>query len=58
MPRVGLMGAFFPDRPRDVSRHPLVARYALRSGSVLHSGVLAFCVDSVCPPLANTGVGL
>ena len=38
MPRAGLMGAFFPGLPRDESRHPLVDRYALRSGSVLHSG--------------------
>ena len=58
MPRVGLMGAFFPDRHWDKSRHPLVVRYALRSGSVLHSGVFTSCVDSVCTPLANTGVGL
>ena len=58
MPRVGLMGAFFPGCPRDESRHPLVDRYALRSGSVLPSGVFASCVDWVCTPLANTGVGL
>ena len=49
MPGVGLMGAFFQGRPRGESRHPLVGRYALRSGSVLHSGVFASCVDSVCP---------
>ena len=58
IPRVGLMGTFFPGRPRDESRHPLVDRYALKSGSVPHSGVFASCVDSVCTPLANTGVGL
>ena len=58
IPRVGLMGAFFPGRPRDESGHPLVDRYALKLGSVLHSGVFASCVDSVCTPLANTGVGL
>ena len=52
------MGAFFPGRPRDESRHPLVDRYALKSGSVPHSGVFAACVDSVCAPLANRGVGL
>ena len=57
IPRVGLMGAFFPGRPRDESHHPLVDLYALKSGSVLHSGVFASCVDSVCTPLANTGVG-
>ena len=58
MPRVGLMGAFFPGRPRDESCHPLVDRYALRSGSVLHSGVVTSCMDSVSTPPANTGVGL
>ena len=58
MPRVGLMGAFFPGCPRDASRHPLVDQYALRSGSVLHSSVFTSCVDSVDAPLANTGVGL
>ena len=56
--RVGLMGAFFPSRPRDESRHPLVDRYALKSGSDPHSGVFASCEDSVCTPLANKGVGL
>ena len=58
IPRVGLMGAFFPGRPLDESRHPLIDRYALRPGSVLPSGVFASCVDLVCTPLANTGVGL
>ena len=52
------MGAFFPGRPRDESRHPLVDRYALKSGSVLHSGVFASCEDSVYTSLANKGVGL
>ena len=59
IPRVGLMGAFFfPGRPRDESRHPLADRYALKSGSVPHSGVFASCEVSVCTPLANKGVGL
>ena len=58
IPSVGLMGAFFPGRPRDESRHPSVYRYALNSGSVPHSGVFASCVDSVCTPLATKGVGL
>ena len=58
IPRVGLMGAFSPGRPRDESRHPLVDRYALKSGRVPHSGVFASCVASVSTPLANTGVGL
>ena len=48
----------FPGRPRDESRHPLVARYALQSGRVPHSGVFASDEDSVCTPLANKGVGL
>ena len=58
IPRVGLLGAFFPGRPRDESRLPLVDRYALKSGSVPHSGVFVSCEDSVCTPLANKGVGL
>ena len=58
IPRVGLMGAFPPGCPRDESCHPLVDRYALRLGGVPHSGVFASCVDSVCTPLANTGVSL
>ena len=58
IPRVGLMGAFFPGRPRDESRHPLVDRYALKLGSVPHSGVFASCEDSVYTLLANKGVGL
>ena len=58
IPRVGLMGAFFPGRPRDESRHPLVDRFALKLGGVRHSGVFASCEDSVCTPLANIGVGL
>ena len=57
IPRVGLMGAF-PGRPRDESRHPLVDRYALKSGRVPHSGVFASGEDSVCTPLANKGMGL
>ena len=57
-PRVGLMEAFFPGRPRDESRLPLVDRYALQSGSVPHSDVFASCEDSVCIPLANKRVGL
>ena len=52
------MGALFPGRPRDESRHPLVDQYALSSGSLPHSGVFASCEDSVCTPLANKGVGL
>ena len=58
IPTVGLIGAFFPGRPRDESHHPLVDRYALKSGSVPYSGVFAYCVDSVCTPLAIKGVGL
>ena len=58
MPRIGLMGAFLPGRPRDESRHPLVDQYALWSRCVLYSSVFASCVDSVCTLLANTGVGL
>ena len=52
------MRAYFPGRPRDESRHPLVDRYALKSGRVLHSGVFASDEDSVCTPLPNKGVGL
>ena len=40
------------------SKRPLVDWYALKSGSVPHSGVFASCEDSVCTPLANIGVGL
>ena len=58
IPRVGLTGAFFPGCPRDESRHPLVDRFALKLGSVLHSGVFASFEDSVSTPLANKGVGL
>ena len=59
IPRVGLMGVFFfPGRPQDESHHPLVDRYALKSGSVPHSGVFAYCEVSVCTPLAIKGVGL
>ena len=58
IPRVGLMGAFFPGRPWVESRHPLVDRYALKSGSVPHSGVFASCEDSVSTLLTNKGVGL
>ena len=57
-PRVGLMGACFPDRPWDELRHPLVDRAALKSGSVPHSVVFASGEDSVCTPLANEAVGL
>ena len=56
-PSVGLMGAYFPGRPRDEFRHPLVNRSALKSGRVPHSDVFASGEDSVCTPLAN-GVGL
>ena len=49
---------FFPGRPRVVSRHPLFDRYALKSGSVLLSGVFASCEDSVSTLLANKGVDL
>ena len=56
--RFGLMGAYFLGRPRDELRHPLVDRYALKSGRVPHSGVFASGEDSVCTPLANKGVGL
>ena len=52
IPRVGLMGAYFPGRPWDESRHPLV------DWRVPHSGVFASGEDSVCTPLANKGVGL
>ena len=56
IPRVGLMGAlFFSGRPRDESRHPLVDRYALKSGSVPHSGVFASCKDSVLYPSRQHG---
>ena len=58
IPRVGLMVAFFPGRPQDESHHPLVDRYALKSGIVRHSGVFASCEDSVYTPLANKGVSL
>ena len=56
--RFGLMGAYFPGRPRDEFRYPLVDRYALKSGRVPHSGVFASGEDSVCTPLTNKGVGL
>ena len=52
------MGAYFPGRPRDEFSHPLVARYALKSGRVPHSGVFASGEASVCTPLAKNGVGL
>ena len=58
IPRVGLIGAFFPGRPRDEFRHPLVDRSALKSGRVPHSDVFASGEDSVCTPLANEGVAL
>ena len=52
------MGAYFPGCPRDEFSHPLVARYALKSGRVPHSGVFASGEASVCTPLANNGLGL
>ena len=55
---VGPMGAYFPGRPRDELRRPLVDRFALKSGRVPHSGVFGSGEDSVCTPLANKGVGL
>ena len=58
IPRVGLMGASFPGRPRDEFRHPLVDRYALQSGRVPLSGVFASGEASVYTPIANKGVGL
>ena len=58
IPRVRLVGAFFPGRPRVEFRHPLVAWSALKSGRVPHSGVFASGEDSVCAPLANNRVGL
>ena len=58
IPRVGLMGVCFPDRPRDEFRHPLVDWSALKSGRVPHSVISASGEDSVCTPLANEGLGL
>ena len=58
IPRVGLMGACFSGRPRDVFRLPLLDWSALKSGRVPHSVVFASGEDSVCAPLANEGVGL
>ena len=58
IPRVELMGAYFPGRPRDEFRHPLVAWSALKSERVPHSDVVASGEGSVCTPLANERVGL
>ena len=49
IPRVGLMGAYFPGRPRDEFRHPLVDRSALKLGRVPHSDVFASGKDCLYP---------
>ena len=55
IPRVGLMGASFPSRPRDESCHPLVDRYALKSGSV-HVQVSSLLAGTLFVPLSPTKV--
>ena len=53
IPRVGLMGAFFPGLPQDEYRHPLVDQYALRSGSVPHQ-VISLLARTLFVPLSPT----
>ena len=55
---VGLLGAFFPARPRGVCLSSFGRPVCSEAGRVPHSVVFAFGEDSVCIPLANEGVGL
>ena len=55
---VGLLGAFFPARPRGVFVSSFGRPVCSEAGWVPHSVVFASGEDSVCIPLANEGVGL
>ena len=55
---VGLLGAFFPARPRGVFVLSFGRPVCSEAGWVPHSVVFASGEDSVCIPLANEGVGL
>ena len=55
---VGLLGAFFPARPRGVFVSSFGWPVCSEAGWVPHSVVFASGEDSVCVPLANEGVGL
>ena len=55
---VGLLGAFFPARPRGVFVSSFGRPVCSEAGWVPHSVVFASGEDSVGIPLANEGVGL
>ena len=55
---VGLLGAFFPARPRGVFVSSFGRPVCSEAGWVPHSVVFASGEDSVCIPVANEGVGL
>ena len=55
---VGLLGAFFPARPRGVFVSSFGRPVCSEAEWVPHSVVFASSKDSVCVPLANEGVGL
>ena len=55
---VGLLGAFFPARPRGVFVSSFGRPVCSEVRWVPHSVVFASGEDSVCIPLANEGVGL
>ena len=55
---VGLLGAFFPARPRGVFVSSFGRPVCSEASWVPHSVVFASGEDSVCIPLTNEGVGL
>ena len=55
---VGLLGAFFPARPRGVCLSSFGRPVCSEAGRLPHSVVFASGEDSVYIPLANKGVGL
>ena len=55
---VGLLGAFFPARPRGVFVSSFGQPVCSEARWVPHSVVFASGEDSVCIPLTNEGVGL
>ena len=55
---VGLLGAFFPARPRGVFVSSFGRPLCSEAGWVPHSVVFASGEDSVCIPLVNEGVGI
>ena len=58
IPTVGLLGAFFPDRPRGEFLPSFGRLVGSEAGRVPHSVVFVSGEDSVCVPIADEGVGL